>query len=301
MARRICFCFLCALFVMGSSSGLHAVRAKEIAAQNQFIIYELARINEKLRQQELEAHETDVQQTLESFDYQWENLATGDFLPDDPKFMAQVKQSICTMTGLPPDWFQGKKVIDIGCGVGRYTYGLLALGAEVTACDASEAGVEATRALCREFGDRCQVFRANIVEEGLPVNQYDLAFCYGVVHHTGNTYLAIKKVCDAAKEEGRVFLMVYGYPEQHGDYAELNEYEALRQELRPLSFDAKIERLKEKFPKGAVHGWFDAVSPQINDLLRFGELVEILNRFGITGVQRTAKNRNLHVIGEKRS
>jgi SAM-dependent methyltransferase len=300
MSLRGTFNLVCALLLVGCGSSLHASRAKEIAAQNKFMIFELARVNEKLRQQDLEAHETDVQQTLESFDYQWGNLASGDFLPDDPKFMAEVKQSICTMTGLPADWFPGKRVIDIGCGVGRYTYGLLALGAEVTACDASEAGVAATRALCKEFGERCQVFRANIVEEALPEKSYDLAFCYGVVHHTGNTYLAIKKVCDAAKAGGKVFLMVYGYPEQHGDYVELNEYEALRQELRPLSFEAKIERLKQKFPKAAVHGWFDAVSPQINDLMRFGELVELLNRFGITEIQRTAKNRNLHVVGEKK-
>lgn len=274
-------------------------RPKEIEARNQFLLYEMAKMNENQRLKDLEQFELDTQQTLDSFEYQWANLQEGFVLPDDEAFIAKTKSQICTMTGLPPEWFNGKKVIDIGCGLGRYTYGLLLLGAEVTACDASSSALANVIELGKPFGSRLHVIQANILKDPLPIEEYDMAFSFGVVHHTGNTYYAINKVCQAAKKNGKVFLMVYGYPETLGDFRELNEYEALRNELRPLNFEEKVRLLRTKFPEEQVHGWFDAVSPRINDLLTYGELVEVLGSFGVTNVRRTVKNRNLHVVGDK--
>lgn len=273
--------------------------SKELEAKNQFLINELAKTNELLRQKALENEETDSQQTLASFEYQWKNLPTGIALPNDAAFMKQVKSQICSMTALPPEWFQGKKVIDVGCGIGRFSFGLLSLGAEVASCDASASGLQRTMELCKPYQKHLRTFQVNILKDTMPQPEYDLAFSFGVVHHTGNTYLAIKKVCSTAKVGGKIFLMVYGYPEKYEDFLETNSYEALRNELRPLSFEEKLAVLRSKFPEEQVHGWFDAVSPRINDLLKFGELVELLNSLGIENVKRTVKNRNLHIIGDK--
>lgn len=274
-------------------------KTKEREAKTQFLINELAKTNEMMRQNALEAHEADSQQTLASFEYQWKNLPSGIALPTDPAFMQQVKTQICKMTGLPPEWFPGKKVIDVGCGIGRFTYGLLSLGAEVTSCDASTSALERTQKLCEPYKKHLRTFQTNLLKDKLPQGEFDLAFSFGVVHHTGNTYLAMKKVCSAAKAGGKVFLMVYGYPEKYEDFLETNSYEALRNELRHLNFDEKVSVLRSKFPEDQVHGWFDAVSPRINDLLKFGELVEVLNTMGVQNVKRTMDNRNWHVVGDK--
>lgn len=273
--------------------------SKELEAKNQFLINELAKTNELIRQKALDNEETDSQQTLASFEYQWKNLPTGAALPSDAKFMQQVKSQICEMTALPPEWFPGKKIIDIGCGIGRFTYGLLSLGAEVTSCDASASAIQSTIELCKPYQKHLRAFQINILKGTMPHPEYDLAFSFGVVHHTGNTYLAIKKVCSTAKIGGKVFLMVYGYPEKYEDFVETNNYEALRNELRPLDFEQKLAVLRSRFPEDQVHGWFDAVSPRINDLLKFGELVELLNSLGVENVKRTVKNRNLHIVGDK--
>lgn len=274
-------------------------KSKTLEAKNQFLLYELAKMNEKIRQNELKEYHSDSQQTLDSFNYQWEHLSSGDNLPSDPKFLSTLQPQICGMTGLKPEWFQGKRVIDIGCGLGRFTYGLLSLGAHVTSCDASTAALKRVVALCEPYQNRLKTFQTNLINDQLPKEEFDLAFCFGVVHHTGNTYLATKKVCNAAKIGGKVFLMVYGYPKKLDDFVELNSYEALRAELRPLNFEKKVDLLKSKFPANQVHGWFDAVSPKINDLLTYEELSEILNSFNVRNLIRTSTNRNLHVIGDK--
>jgi hypothetical protein len=127
----------------------------------------------------------------------------------------------------------------------------------------------------------------------------DLAFCFGVVHHTGNTYLAIRNVCRKVGPTGKVFLMVYGYPEDLPDYRELNQYEALRQELRLADYEERKAMLVDRFGAQAAHGYFDAVSPRINDLMDYEELAELLHRLGFAHVRRTLPNRNLHVVAER--
>ena len=128
---------------------------------------------------------------------------------------------------------------------------------------------------------------------------FDLVFCFGVVHHTGNTYLAIRNAANKVKSGGRLFLMVYGFPEGRGDFAEINSYEALRQELRHLALEEKARILLDRFGPRYGHGWFDAVSPRVNDLLTFEEIRDLLGGFGFGNVMRTLDNRNHHVIADK--
>jgi len=278
-----------------------ATPSRMLEEQDQFILYELKRINETIRYEKLGATplgDADAAQTRSSFDFQWSDMHTGVAMSDDRAFMESVPSLVCEMTDLPREWFAGKRVVDVGCGAGRYSYGLLSLGASVTACDQSPAALARTRELCRPFGERLSTREINLLEwkdeEG-----FDLAFCFGVVHHTGNTYLAIRNVTRKVKPGGRVFLMVYGFPENGDDFAEVNGYEALRQELRALSFDERKDILTKKFGENLAHGWFDAVSPRVNDLLTFDEIRALLGRLGFHRVKRTKPHRNHHLVADR--
>lgn len=55
----------------------------------------------------------------------------------------------------------GKRILDAGCGCGRYTEWLLDRGAEVVAIDTSKEMVEQT---ANRVGDRAEVHRANLEE-----------------------------------------------------------------------------------------------------------------------------------------
>ena len=49
-----------------------------------------------------------------------------------------------------------------------------------------------------------------------------------------------------------------------------------------------------------AHGYFDAVSPKINDLLTFEELDEFLRALGFFAIECTLRNRNHHITARKK-
>jgi 2-polyprenyl-3-methyl-5-hydroxy-6-metoxy-1,4-benzoquinol methylase len=272
-----------------------------LAEQNRFILYELNRINESLRYHlmgDTPLDEVDQLQTRSSFDYQWADFHTGVAMSNDAAFMGQVQAQIRQITDLPAEWFPGKQVVDVGCGAGRFTYGMLSMGASVTACDQSEAGLRQTAELCKEFSDHLITKQINLLEWE-EAERFDLVFCFGVVHHTGNTYLAIRNAAQKVRTGGRLFLMVYGFPETLSDFNELNSYEELRQKVRPLTFEEKKKLLIDQFGPHLAHGWFDAVSPRINDLLTFPEIADLLRGLGFQNIKRTLSSRNHHLVADK--
>lgn len=269
-----------------------------LEAQNRFVLNEMKSLIECYRYAAAGMDQSDAAQTRESFDYQWHEFADGTAMPSDPAFMAGVEAHLCRMLRVEPSWLAGKRVVDVGCGAGRFSRAFLSLGAHVTACDQSEWALARTSEICASFRDRLEVRRVNLLSWDEEAN-FDLAFSFGVVHHTGNTYLAIRNVCRKVAPGGRLFLMVYGYPETYADYVELNLYHALREELRLEPYERRKQILIERFGREAAHGYFDAVSPRVNDLMGFGELAELLGRLGFGNVQRTVENRNLHVAAER--
>lgn len=278
-------------------------RRKLMMEQIRFLLFELRKLNENLREQAFTAGNglSDQEiQTTASFDYQWLEFNTGKALSDDERFMTEIKDTICKITDIPADWFSDRNVLDLGCGSGRFTYGLLSLGSRVTASDQSRAGLEQTKRLCERFSERLCLRHDNLLMWDDEAD-FDLVFCYGVVHHTGNTYLAIRNAARKVKQpEGKLFLMAYGFPETLDDFAEINRYESLRQELRNLDFNSKREILLERFGPTLAHGWFDAVSPRINDLLTYTEIEALLLKLRFKNIKRTLVNRNHHIIAECR-
>lgn len=265
------------------------------------MLYELRRINEALRNHLLTdptLGEFDKLQTKGSFDYQWAEYSSGVAMPDDKAFMNQIKSQICAMTDLPEDWFKGKRVVDIGCGAGRFTYGMLSLGAFVTACDQSDAALEQTATLSSEYVDRLTLKKIDLLRWDDP-SDFDLGFCFGVVHHTGNTYAAIRNVALKVKPGAKLFLMVYGFPETPDAIEELVSYEEVRRDVRLLPYEEKKKYLIDRFGPYYAHGWFDAVSPRINDLLSFEEIAEFLTALGFKNVKRTMSGRNHHLVADK--
>jgi SAM-dependent methyltransferase len=89
-------------------------------------------------------------------------------------------------------WIAGKRVLECGCGAGRFTEILLCLGATVVSVDLSEA-VEANRDNF-PLSAKHQVLQADI--ENLPFlpGSFDVVFCLGVIQHTPNPERTIAKL-----------------------------------------------------------------------------------------------------------
>lgn len=240
----------------------------------------------------------DEDQTKDSFSYQWAEIKEGLALLGDPTFEKQMVSLMETYSDLPRGWFAGKKVLDAGCGMGRWSFVLHHLGADVTAVDQSASGIDNLNALLGE-SDRFRAIQTNLLEPVALAPDFDLVWCYGVTHHTGNTKLATKHVAECVKPGGRLFLMIYGEPNRKSEYDEINNYVKHRRATQDMSFEGKVDYLRQFYPEEMVHGYFDAISPRINDLHRFDEISHWLHDWGFENVHLTLNNRNLHLVADK--
>lgn len=273
-----------------------------IEEENKFLIDEIQRLNELLHHQ-IQTGKIDVkpeaEQTKSSFDYQWGDIPEGIATQNTPEFLAQAKNYVLQLTDLPADWFGGKTVADVGCGYGRFSQAFLALGAQVYSYDQSDQALKNTTAQCQKYGHKFRAQKIDILNWNDDV-KYDLVFSFGVLHHTGNTYRAIEKTADKVKPGGRLFLMIYGYPDNIGGYKVENLSRELRRKFKSSSFPEIKKYLIDKYGLEKSHSLFDAVSPHINDLLTFEELKELLGKLGFHNIRRTVKHRNHRLIADKK-
>lgn len=237
--------------------------------------------------------------TRESFDWQWSHLPGGAAMPLNRAFLDTMPQQIAQFCDLPASWFRGQRVIDVGCGLGRWSHGLGTLGAYVTSFDQSEAGIAATRALCQQFPKHEAIVGDLLVKEQLPTTRYDLVFCFGVCHHTADMIQALEHVLSLVRSGGRVFLMLYGYPLGPNDYRYYATMADWRNKLAPMAYQERVEAITAAFPGEDAHGYFDAISPAINELVTWEWVQSFMQAKGFTDVRRTITHQNHHFIATK--
>lgn len=247
-------------------------------------------------------------QTRSSFDFQWNKLPPGRYNLENAEFRTEAADYVCQFTGLPPDWFRGKSVIDVGCGAGRYSWAMSTMGAAVLSVDQSEHGLARCVEACREFpSHRSRVI--NLLGSVEIAEQFDLVWSFGVLHHTGDTWGAYRKIVPLVKPGGYLFLMIYGEPRQgiESDYQAVNEYEVWRRATRNMNLDQRLAAVTQAMEReefmvsGPLHveGYFDAVSPLIADLYSWEELEGWLVGDGFVDIKRTVDTRNHHVIARR--
>ena len=131
-----------------------------------------------------------------------ERRGVGGRLHLDPKF--------------PIDYFRGKQCVDIGCGAGRWTRALLALGGDVKSIDVGDAGLESTR----RFND--DVEKVGLFEIGTArpdlVGAFDFALCWGVIMCTHDPKVAFEKVASTVRPGGSLYIMVYAPTYHAGEF-----------------------------------------------------------------------------------
>jgi 2-polyprenyl-3-methyl-5-hydroxy-6-metoxy-1,4-benzoquinol methylase len=109
--------------------------------------------------------------------------------------------------------WKGKKVLEIGCGIGTDTINFARSGAEVTAVDVSEKSLDLAKKRAEVFGlqHRIQFYCANAEELSsiVPVSDYDLVYSFGVIHHTPHPEKVLEQIRLYVKPGTKVKIMVY--------------------------------------------------------------------------------------------
>jgi 2-polyprenyl-3-methyl-5-hydroxy-6-metoxy-1,4-benzoquinol methylase len=107
----------------------------------------------------------------------------------------------------------GKKVLEIGCGLGTDTINFARHGAQVTAVDLTERSLELARQRAKVFGleDRIRFIQANAeaLSASVPVEAYDLVYSFGVIHHTPHPGRVLDEIRKYVTPQSTVKVMVY--------------------------------------------------------------------------------------------
>lgn len=147
---------------------------------------------------------------------------TGGTLMLEPKF--------------PVDFFQGKACLDVGCGAGRWTKTLMALGGRVKSVDVSRHGLESTR----RFNDDVEEADVFSILKHKPQwrGRFDFTLCWGVLMCTHDPRLAFENVSSTVKPGGHLYVMVYA-PTYHASEFVINARKHYHRNLTTL--EEKLE------------------------------------------------------------
>ena|SRR5436190_8657291 len=110
--------------------------------------------------------------------------------------------------------WRGKKVLEIGCGIGTDTINFARAGAEVTAVDLSAESLKVAQKRADLFGlsDRVEFFEANAerLSDFVQPDRYDLVYSFGVIHHSPHPSKIIEEIRkNFVDEDSTLKLMVY--------------------------------------------------------------------------------------------
>jgi ubiquinone/menaquinone biosynthesis C-methylase UbiE len=104
---------------------------------------------------------------------------------------------------------RGKKVLEIGVGLGSDHQKFAENGADLSGCDLTERAINLTKNRFALFGLNSNLQVADA--ESLPYedNSFDTVYSYGVIHHSPNTKQAAKEIYRILKPKGEAKVMIY--------------------------------------------------------------------------------------------
>jgi SAM-dependent methyltransferase len=146
------------------------------------------------------------EKTSEAFGWQWQH-----FTEMHPEFEAQF---LDWLHPIDPTFFEGKRVLDAGCGTGRHAYYAASYGAkEVVALDLSGA-VETARGNLAAFED-VLVVQGDLLRPPLRAvsdgGGFDFVYSIGVLHHLPDPFEGFRSLVRFLRPGGTIAVWVYGY------------------------------------------------------------------------------------------
>lgn len=110
---------------------------------------------------------------------------------------------------IPFDELVGRRVLEVGCGMGSHARLLCEAGAELTAIDLTPKGVEQTSTRLNVSGLAADVRIMDAEDMAFPDDTFDFVWSWGVIHHSADPAAILREMFRVLKPGGEVRLMVY--------------------------------------------------------------------------------------------
>jgi SAM-dependent methyltransferase len=201
-----------------------------------------------------------------SFGFQWNRF---DRLQVDSVMHNDLSRDRFNKTTGWPTHLEGQRILEAGCGSGRFTQLALETGAEVFSFDLSMA----VEAAWRNNSDSRNgtVFQASIYEVPLRQEAFDKIFCMGVLQHCPDVEAAFRSLLPFLRPGGEIVIDVYEKPNGFPPLKYL-----ARPFVRPLGTEGIYRLLSWTIPpafevKKALHR-IPAVGPLLGALIPIGPI-----------------------------
>jgi SAM-dependent methyltransferase len=189
--------------------------------------------------------------------------------------------------------WRGKRVLEVGCGIGTDAEQFMRHGAEYTGIDISDESLRICEQRADVQGLKGKFINRSATENLENLGKFDLVYSYGVLHHYPNIEQSIQNIHDVINLNGEFRFMVYAKDSWKYSMIRkgLDQFEAqadcpyaeafTRNEIELLLKDDfwKIERLRqahcfmynvEKYKKGIFEfePWFESMSEVMREAVK---------------------------------
>jgi ubiquinone/menaquinone biosynthesis C-methylase UbiE len=105
--------------------------------------------------------------------------------------------------------FKGKRVLEVGCGIGTDALQFAKSGAFYTGVDLTEAAISIAQRRFNLLNQRGEFIKLNAEELPFPDNYFDHVYSFGVIHHSPYPEKIISEIHRVLKPEGTITVMLY--------------------------------------------------------------------------------------------
>ncbi len=107
--------------------------------------------------------------------------------------------------------WNGKRVLEVGCGIGTAAVNFARSGADYTGVELSTTSLDLTRQRFEVYGLKGRLILCNAEELSRHVesNYYDLVYSFGVIHHSPNQRAIVEEIKKVIRDDGQFRCMLY--------------------------------------------------------------------------------------------
>lgn len=149
-----------------------------------------------------------MEKTTFSFGKNWLSFLKG----IDKKRIRSAKLSLTEFLNLKN--LKGKSFLDIGCGSGLFSYAAFRLGAKnIVSFDLDPFSVECCKYLRKKAGNPINwiIYEGSILDNSFlsKLGKFDIVYSFGVLHHTGRMWKAIRNSAKLVNKRGCFYIVIY--------------------------------------------------------------------------------------------